>query len=136
MAWSCHYATGCFVAFLGDISILKSDWNVKKLFCCPALDLFRIVYSCGKQWGYLEKSYKMQQSNGFFFFLNQTCSLDCDWTNMCKPIWKRPKIGKKTNISSKGNFKLNLEFWVGSLLSSTYFSRSVQTSSSKIKRCF
>ena len=30
MAWSCHYATGCFVAFLGDISTLKSGWNMKK----------------------------------------------------------------------------------------------------------
>ena len=40
LAWSCHYATGCFVAFLGDISILKSGWIVKKLFCCPALELF------------------------------------------------------------------------------------------------
>ena len=31
------YATGCFVAFLGDISISKSGKNIKKLFCCPAL---------------------------------------------------------------------------------------------------
>ena len=38
-----HYATGCFVAFLGDISILKSDWNMKKLFCCPALELFHFL---------------------------------------------------------------------------------------------
>ena len=52
MAWSCHYATGCFVAFFGDISILKSGWNLKKLFCCPALELFHclppvfVVYPC------------------------------------------------------------------------------------------
>ena len=30
LAWSCHYATGCFVALLGDISKLKSGWNMKK----------------------------------------------------------------------------------------------------------
>ena len=40
MAWSCHYATGCFVAFLGEFSLLKSGWNMKKIFCCPALELF------------------------------------------------------------------------------------------------
>ena len=38
-----HYATGCFVAFLGDISTLKSGWNMKKLFCCPALELFHCL---------------------------------------------------------------------------------------------
>ena len=43
MTWSCHYATGCFVAFLGDISKLKSDWNMKKWFCCPALELFHCL---------------------------------------------------------------------------------------------
>ena len=43
LAWSCHYATGCFVAFLGDISTLKSGWNMKKLFCCPALELFHCL---------------------------------------------------------------------------------------------
>ena len=43
MAWSCHYATGCFVAFLGDISTLKSGWNMKKIFCCPALELFHCL---------------------------------------------------------------------------------------------
>ena len=43
LAWSCHYATGCFVAFLGDISTLKSGWNMKKIFCCPALELFHCL---------------------------------------------------------------------------------------------
>ena len=41
--WRDHYATGCFVAFLGDISTLKSGWNVKKIFCCPALELFHCL---------------------------------------------------------------------------------------------
>ena len=53
MAWSCHYATGCFVAFLGDISILKSGWNMKNLFCCPALELFHCLpplFSCLPLW--------------------------------------------------------------------------------------
>ena len=68
LGWSCHYETGCFVSFWGDISILKSYWNMKKVFCCPALELFIVyphffvVYSCGQQWGYyMEKRYKMQQ---------------------------------------------------------------------------
>jgi len=43
LAWSCHYATGCFVAFLGNISLLKSGWNMKKIFCCPALELFHCL---------------------------------------------------------------------------------------------
>ena len=43
MAWSCHYATWCFLAFLGDISTLKSGWNMKKKFCCPALELFHCL---------------------------------------------------------------------------------------------
>ena len=43
MAWSCHYATGCFVAFLGDISLLKAGWNLKKSFCFPALELFHCL---------------------------------------------------------------------------------------------
>ena len=81
-----HYATECFVAFLGDISTLKSGWNLKKLFCFPALELFGClplwktvpfvssrafyclpwIFCClplGKQWGYMEKSYKIQQRN-------------------------------------------------------------------------
>ena len=43
MAWSCHYGTGCFVTFLGDISILKSGWNMKKIFFCPDLELFHCL---------------------------------------------------------------------------------------------
>ena len=43
LAWSCHYATGCLVAFLGDISILTSGWIVKESFCCPALELFHCL---------------------------------------------------------------------------------------------
>ena len=43
MAWSCHYATGCFVAFLGDIFTLKSGWSMKKIFCCPVLELFHCL---------------------------------------------------------------------------------------------
>ena len=39
-----HYATGCFVAFLGDISTLRSGWNMKQLFCCPALELFHCLH--------------------------------------------------------------------------------------------
>ena len=74
LAWSCHYATRCFFAFLGDISTLKSGWNMKKLFCCPALELFHCLplwktilfvssrafslsTPVGKHWGYMEKSY-------------------------------------------------------------------------------
>ena len=37
------YATGCFVAFLGDISLLKAGWNLKKSFCFPALELFHCL---------------------------------------------------------------------------------------------
>ena len=93
MAWSCLHATGYFVAFLGDISILESGCNMKKPLCCPALELFYclplwktmvfvsfrafslsiphffVVYPFGKQWGYMEKSYKMQQK-----FLHTRCS--------------------------------------------------------------
>ena len=66
LGWSCHYATWCFAAFLGDIFILKWGWIMKKIFCCPALELFHCLpsLSCGQQWGYMEKSYKcckMQQ---------------------------------------------------------------------------
>ena len=43
MAWSCHYVTGYFVAFLGVISMLKSGWNMKKIFCCPAIELFHCL---------------------------------------------------------------------------------------------
>ena len=43
MAWLCHYAKGCFVAFLGDVSTLNSGWNMKKLFCFPALQLFHCL---------------------------------------------------------------------------------------------
>ena len=38
-AWSCYYATGCFVAFLSDF-ILKKRTKHKKIFCCPALEVF------------------------------------------------------------------------------------------------
>jgi hypothetical protein len=81
LSWSYHYATGCFVAFLGDISILKSGWNMKKLFCCPALELFHCLplwktvlfvssrafllstptFSLSTPVENMEKSYKMQQ---------------------------------------------------------------------------
>ena len=44
----------CFVASMGDVSILKSGWNMNKSFCCPVLDFF-IVYLYLKQWGYREK---------------------------------------------------------------------------------
>ena len=60
MAWSCHYATGYFVAFFSDISILKSGWNLKK-YSVFLLQSFFIVYPCGQQWDYMGKSYKMQQ---------------------------------------------------------------------------
>ena len=55
MAWSCHYATGCFVAFLGDIFSLKSGKNIKKLETYFALFIFLdfrivcVVYPYGKQ---------------------------------------------------------------------------------------
>ena len=32
-----------FVAFLSNISILKSGWNMKKLLSCPALELFHCL---------------------------------------------------------------------------------------------
>ena len=40
LAWSCttyRYATLCFVAFLGDISILKSNRNMKKWWLINAI---------------------------------------------------------------------------------------------------
>ena len=33
----------CNGMFLGDISALKSGWNMKKLFFCPALELFHCL---------------------------------------------------------------------------------------------
>ena len=56
--WSCHYATGCFVAFL----VIFLYLNMKKY---PVVQLwsffivyphFFVVYPCGQQWGYMEKS--------------------------------------------------------------------------------
>ena len=52
-----HHATGCFVAFLGNISILKWGWNINKLFCCSALELF----TCLTLRKYVTISFKMQQ---------------------------------------------------------------------------
>ena len=40
-AWC--YATGCLSNFWGDISKLKSGWNMKKKFCFPALELFHCL---------------------------------------------------------------------------------------------
>ena len=79
MTWSCHYATGCFVAFLGDISILKSGWNMKKILCCPALELYHclppffVVYPCGKPWGYMEK--KLQNATNLFIWFTSAFSI-------------------------------------------------------------
>ena len=59
-----------FCCILGWYFYVKSVWNMKKIFCCPALELFHclplwktvlFVSSSGQQWGYMEKSYKMQQ---------------------------------------------------------------------------
>ena len=38
-----NHATGCSVAFLGDFLIMKWGQNMKKLFCCPALELFSFL---------------------------------------------------------------------------------------------
>ena len=44
MAWSCHYATGCFVAFLGDaISYTEIRMKYEKTFGYPALELFHCL---------------------------------------------------------------------------------------------
>ena len=56
----------CFIAFLGDFLILKWGQNMKKLFCCPALDLFVFYPHYGRQWGYLERNFKMQQKPNLF----------------------------------------------------------------------
>ena len=60
MAWSCHYTTGYFGAFLGDISMLNQVEICQKY--SVVYPHFFIVYPCGKQQGYMEKNYKMQQN--------------------------------------------------------------------------
>ena len=42
-----------FCCILGDISTLKSGWNMKKSFCCPALELFHCLpplFCCLPMW--------------------------------------------------------------------------------------
>ena len=58
--WSCHYTTGYFGAFLGDISMLNQAEICQKY--SVVYPHFFIVYPCGKQQGYMEKNYKMQQN--------------------------------------------------------------------------
>ena len=97
LVWSCHYATGCFVAFLGDISILKSGWNLEKLFCCPALELFH----CLPLW----KTVLFVSSRAFLLstptFLFST------------PVEKSEATWKKATKCNKNNF-LNFPacFWI------------------------
>ena len=56
----------CFAAFWGDFLILKWGQNIKKLFCCPDLDLFVVYPHYGRQWGYLKRNLKMQQKPNLF----------------------------------------------------------------------
>ena len=101
LAWSCHYATGCFVAFLGDISIMKLGWNVKKLFCCPALEL----YYCLPLW----KTVLFVSSRAFSLstptFLLSTTVENSEAT--------RKKLQNATNHSSifDSICNIKLEFW-------------------------
>ena len=66
LASSCFYVKVCFAAFWGDFLILKWGQNIKKLFCCPALDLFVVYPHYGRQWGYLKRNLKMQQKPNLF----------------------------------------------------------------------
>ena len=72
LAWSCHYATGCFVAFLGDISILKSDRNMKKIFSRPtAFSLSTPVDNSEATWKKLQNA-----TNTFTVLWSSTLLMD------------------------------------------------------------
>ena len=82
-----------FCCIFGWYFYIKIRLQYEKPLCCPALELFYclplwktmvfvssrafslsiphffVVYTFGKQWGYMEKSYKMQQT-----FLHTRCS--------------------------------------------------------------
>ena len=64
-----YYATGCFVAFLGDISILKSGWNIL-LSSSKAFSLSTPVEDSETTWKKATKCNK----NSIYLFL---CSLNC-----------------------------------------------------------
>ena len=85
LALSCHYVTGCFVAFLGDISTLKSGWNIKKIFCCPAVELFH----CPSQWKTV-------------LFVSSRAFLLSPPLFRCLPLWKTVRLhGKKLQNATK-----------------------------------
>ena len=94
MAWFCYYATGYFVAFLDDISMLKSGWNMKKIFCCPALELFNCL--------------PLRKTLLFISLELFHCLLPLFW---CLPLWKTVRLhGKKlqnaTNFETKNIYEL------------------------------
>ena len=73
LVWSCHYTTGYFVTFLSDISIFKSGWNMKKIFCCPALELFHCLpplFCCLHLWTTVRlHGKKLQNATNYSVFL-------------------------------------------------------------------
>ena len=56
-----------FCCIFGWYFYIEIRLKYEKIFCCPALELFHCLpplFHClpsGQQWGYMEKSYKMQQ---------------------------------------------------------------------------
>ena len=109
--WSCHYATGCFVAFLGDISTLKLGWNMKKIFCCPALPpLFR----CLPLWKTVRLHRKKLQNatnvnlndsrilNILGLFFSRRCTMGIS------PFWSRIWIFESSSFWSLGEYNMEL----------------------------
>ena len=88
-----------------DISVLKSGWNVKTILLsssrafplstsienCAVFQLwsFFIVYPTGKQWGYMEKSYKMKQT--IFLFMNKVREIEF---SSSLPNWENGRVNE------------------------------------------
>ena len=69
----CDPATMQQNAFLGDITVLKSGWNMKQIFCCPALMLFHCLsqlFGCLSMWTTVKlHGKKLQNATKHYYFM-------------------------------------------------------------------
>ena len=97
--WRDHNTMDVLLHFLGDISILNSDWNMRTLFCCLALELFH----CLPLWktGLFVSSRAFSVSTPTFSLSTPVDNSEATWKKATKAIFNCDFIGIKKCRRSK-----------------------------------
>ena len=106
---SIEYAT--VLSLFGVLGMYNFDWNMKKLFCCPALELFR----CLPLWKTV-----LFVSSRAFLLSTPTFLLSTLYKNS-EATWKKATKCNKVNICNQ-----QLNFWLINWRLHNWFSRKPQ----------